>query len=350
MTHLLTSEIYKLMGSDGELYKDFNPEPFESIRIEKLDSNQRRQKTANILMSTYRFATLPNDKIYVYQNGIFTENSENIIKQATVYSMAVDYIREDYLNVLDRIKAQTSEDSSFFEASLNLIAVDNGIINLNTLRLEEYAEKSESHFLSKLPITFDDKSRWDEDDTKDWTRWRYAHSDDEENGTNIYSWIRGYAKCNPKTGQLIYEILPSRQAVKCFYEFLGYCLYRGYPIHKAFMFTGYGSNGKSTLLNLIRMFLGAINTCSISLQSLCEDRFSRAELYGKMLNYFADLKDIALTETGEFKALTGSDQISAEMKFKQKHVTFTNTTKFALAVTKYLKTRAMIPMLFGEDG
>ncbi len=61
-----------------------------------------------------------------------------------------------------------------------------------------------------------------------------------------------------------------------------------------------------------------------------------------MLNFFADLKDIALTETGEFKALTGGDQISAEMKFKQKRITFTNTTKFAFSCNK-------IPENKGDD-
>ena len=53
-----------------------------------------------------------------------------------------------------------------------------------------------------------------------------------------------------------------------------------------------------------------------------------------MLNYFADLQDFALTQTGIFKDLTGDDEISAEIKFKQKHITFNNTTKFAFSCNK----------------
>ena len=334
---------------------DFKPEFFELVKIEKLDVKEKRQKIVNTLMSRYNFVTLPNDDLYIYKNGIYTLYAEHIIKQAAVYSMGLDYSREDYLNVLDRIKAQTFNDNSFFDAPPNLIAVENGILNIKNSWVEEYSQKNKYHFLSKLAITFKDESNWAEDDTKEWSRNWSAHTNDEiftnlntenetwtDGGTDIDTWTKYYAKCNPKTGQLIYDILPSRQAVRFFYELLGYCLYRGYPIHKAFMFVGEGSNGKSTLLNLIKMFLGALNTCSISLQSLCEDRFSRAELYGKMLNFFADLKDFPLTETGEFKALTGNDQISAEIKFKQKHITFTNTAKFAFSCNK-------IPENKGDD-
>ncbi len=317
---------------------EFDPEFFEEIKYIKLDYKEKRQKIVNLLLSNYSFVTLPNDEIYVYSTGVYTQDAEHIIKQATVYSMGIDYSREDYLNVLDRLKAKTYKEFSFFDAPNNYIAVHNGILNIENDWLKEYSKENEEHFLSKLSIPYANNNERDDEELH-----ISAHIYDEDGITEVVdSWKRVYVKSNPQIGKLIYEILPSRQAVRCFYELLGYCLYRGYPIHKAFMFVGEGSNGKSTLLNLMKMFLGTENTSSIPLQCLCEDRFSRAELHGKMLNYFADLKDIALTETGEFKALTGGDQISAEMKFKQKRITFTNTAKFAFSCNK-------IPENKGDD-
>jgi P4 family phage/plasmid primase-like protien len=328
---------------------NFNPELFEEVKeSERLDYKKKRQEIINLLLTNYRFATLPNDKIYVYQDGIYTENVEKIIRQATVYAMGLDYSREDYANILDRIKAQTMEDTDFFDAPPNLIAVQNGILDIydnrtvNNMWVTEYSAKqpksiglgninSRYHFLNKLKASYDDRIFSD--------KYSWTHKGEEYNDPIE---TVAYTKSNPLTGQLIYEILPSRQAVRCFYELLGYVLYRGYPIHKAFMFVGEGSNGKSTLLNIIKDFIGQENTCSISLQSLCTDRFSKAELFGKKFNFLSDLKDMALTETGDFKALTGGDQISAEIKFTQKRLTFTNWAKFAFSANK-------IPENKGDD-
>ena len=103
-----------------EIYKklEFEPEFFEFLKYKKLDCKEKRQEIVNTLMSNYYFVTLPSDEIYIYTNGIYTLDAERIIKQATVFSMGIDYSREDYLNVLDRIKAVTFKDNSFFDAQI----------------------------------------------------------------------------------------------------------------------------------------------------------------------------------------------------------------------------------------
>lgn len=83
----------------------------------------------------------------------------------------------------------------------------------------------------------------------------------------------------------------------------------------AYLLTGDGANGKSTYISLITSLVGKINTTSISLQEIGEQRFAAIELYGKLMNLYADLPRTGLKETGKIKILTGGDYISVEKKF-----------------------------------
>jgi len=92
------------------------------------------------------------------------------------------------------------------------------------------------------------------------------------------------------------------------------------------MLVGSGANGKSTFIKLLKKFLGEKNCVAISLQQLTEDRFIKADLFGKLANLYADLSSNALKETGVFKILTGEDLVTADRKFKNPF-TFYNYAK-----------------------
>jgi len=141
----------------------------------------------------------------------------------------------------------------------------------------------------------------------------------------------------PKIKEFISEIVPESDILLT-QEMFGYCLYRDYSLDKAFLLIGEGSNGKSTLLNLLTKFLGKENVSSISLQDLDTNRFAIAELHGKLANIYADLPDLALNHTGKFKMLTGGDIISAERKFKG-HFTFVNYAKLIFSCNKVPESR-----------
>lgn len=104
--------------------------------------------------------------------------------------------------------------------------------------------------------------------------------------------------------------------VSVMWELIGYCLYRGYPFQKAALFLGDGANGKSTLLNALREFLGDDNISSVELQDLADNRFAAADMEGKLANIAADLSNSELEQTGTFKELTGGDKIRAERKYE----------------------------------
>lgn len=115
------------------------------------------------------------------------------------------------------------------------------------------------------------------------------------------------------------------------YELLGYCLYRGHPIHSAFFWVGSGRNGKGTTIRTAKKLIGPEGVCAINLDELTKNRFSRVELYRKTANLCGELPKERLLDTGFFKEATGEDQIDGEIKGVQKRISFTNYAKFVFS-------------------
>jgi P4 family phage/plasmid primase-like protien len=100
-------------------------------------------------------------------------------------------------------------------------------------------------------------------------------------------------------------------------EIMGYCLIQDIRFEKAVMLVGCGSNGKSVFLDTINSLLGADNIAHVPLQDLEENRFTIAELFGKLANIVADIDDRALKSSSKFKMLVSGDRLKAERKFAQ---------------------------------
>ena len=97
-------------------------------------------------------------------------------------------------------------------------------------------------------------------------------------------------------------------------ELFGYCLYKTAKFEKALLCIGEGDNGKGTFLKLFERFVGLKNASHVSLQDMNSDRFSIANLYGKLVNTFGDLPADKLKATGNFKMLVSGDIIRAQNK------------------------------------
>jgi P4 family phage/plasmid primase-like protien len=111
------------------------------------------------------------------------------------------------------------------------------------------------------------------------------------------------------------EVLPRETDRREVQKLFGYCFVSGHPYQVAHLFVGEGNNGKSTLISVLTALLGSENVSAETLQSLNENRFSSAKLFGKLLNAFADLPSNPLKQSSTFKTLTGGDQVRAELKF-----------------------------------
>ena len=146
-----------------------------------------------------------------------------------------------------------------------------------------------------------------------------------------------------RKSKFLNEVLPEitkddpRKAIRIL-EAFAWPLIPGYPIQKASVLYGNGSNGKSTILGVLIAFLGRENVSGISLQTLCENRFAVANLRGKLANVAGDVGSQALVNSSVFKNATGDDLMSGEIKGLQGEVQFWNQAKMIFGLNTIPRT------------
>ena len=99
-------------------------------------------------------------------------------------------------------------------------------------------------------------------------------------------------------------------------EMIGYTLFRRNTMQTAFILTGEGSNGKSTILNLIKKLLGKKNYTSLDLREM-EDTFKPAELSGKLANIGDDISAKYLDNSSAFKKVVTGESFMVQKKYAQ---------------------------------
>ena len=178
--------------------------------------------------------------------------------------------------LLNQVRLRTYRDYfEFAKESIELLPLENGILNLETLELLPYDGKH--LFLFKIPVRYDPR-----------------------------------ADC-PIFRRFLREILYPKD-VPLIEEMIGYCLWRDYYIKKGFMLVAEGNNGKSLLCAAVSAFLGIGNFSTESLTKLSESRFSTYWLRDRLANIYSDISNRAVKETGKFKMLTGDDWCDYEIK------------------------------------
>ena len=124
------------------------------------------------------------------------------------------------------------------------------------------------------------------------------------------------AKCAALDNMLLKVFCDDHELVKLFDEMMGYILLKNSPFETAFILYGDGSNGKSTILSLIKKFLGSSNYSCIPLE-LLSSRFYTAELEHKLANIGDDTNDVVIRDNGTLKQLISGQAIQVERKGKQ---------------------------------
>ena len=214
-------------------------------------------------------------EVFFYEGGYYHRGGENRIKTLVdqfLENLTAIHRKNEVLDYIRNIKYVKRCD---MEPPVNLINLKNGIYDLSADKLIPHDPKY--FFLNQIPV--------------------------EYNPT---------ADC-PKIKKFFSDVLYP-EYVPVMQESIGYCLYRDYIFHKAFMMLGGGRNGKGTTINLIHALLGKHNCSSQSLHNLIENRFAKSSLYGKLVNLGAEVSGRAISETADFKNLTGGEPITAERK------------------------------------
>ncbi len=279
---------YSSLGCDDDLIKQFCDKdncPICQKQAEKekgIDSPYFRKHTfipkrlADELMAEHTFIHTTG-QIYVYADGVYAPTGERFIKRMCREKLGEEARTNRISEVLAHISDMTYTDNDKLNTHQNLINLENGMYDW----IEKELLPHDPKYLStiRMPVEYNSE-----------------------------------ATC--QTVDYFLESTLPGDCIPVADELFGYCLIPYVRFEKAFMLTGIGANGKSTFLNLLEAFIGSDNVSQIPLQELDENRFKRADLFGKLVNLFADLDSRELQTSTYFKTVVSGDAIDAERKHK----------------------------------
>lgn len=218
-----------------------------------------------------------NQEIYKYNGKIYEETAKSYIESRINFYLddeTTDYRKRE---VISYMKGENIIPRETLDGANNLLPLENGIYDLEKKKLIEYSP--DYFFTHYLPVKY--------------------------NPT---------AKIN-KIQTFFEDILPL-DYIPVLQQFFGDCLLTDYRYKKAVLCAGPKNTGKSTLLNLLKKFLGEQNISHVSLYNLCMDKYATAELYKKRANIYAQIEAVTLTKINMFLMLTGMDAVRAREIYK----------------------------------
>jgi P4 family phage/plasmid primase-like protien len=214
---------------------------------------------------------------YDINKGVYIPNGKCLIEEQ-LKLLCPDISTHKVQEVIQKIRRRNPADRNDFDPNDDIINVRNGLLDVRTGELKNHTP----NYLSTIQLPL------------------------------VYNSSR---KC-PSILKFLTQVLHPQDIFTAM-EIIGYILLKSNKYEKAFMLFGSGDNGKSVFIKLVESFVGPQNTSHVTLQDLDGDRFSSADLYGKLVNTFADLQAHKLSSTGTFKTLVSGDSIRAQFKYGQ---------------------------------
>jgi P4 family phage/plasmid primase-like protien len=133
------------------------------------------------------------------------------------------------------------------------------------------------------------------------------------------------------------------ELVKILQEFMGYVIRGGeYKYHKALWLAGTGRNGKSTFLDLLKALIGDGNYSALSIKAISQDKFSSASLDGMIANFSEETSPEELSDSSQFKNLTGDGDVNAQKKYGDPYK-FRNRAKLIMTYNEVPELRDLSP-------
>lgn len=213
-----------------------------------------------------------HDRTYVYTDGYYQESDNTILaKMIELYPSITQKQRNE---VLTYIKIVTHVDEA--SQSDYWLNVKNGRLDLKHKRLYPHDPKFVD--FERINATYDPKIK------------------------------------DPAVDTILNRVFQNDpELIELFKEILGYSLLKNTRYQMAFFMTGSGSNGKSTILEMVKSLFSYKNTASLSLTDL-EDKFKVAELENKLINIGDDISNTPIKDTGKFKKLVSGQGVMVERK------------------------------------
>ena len=260
----------------GTICRDEAFKPDEVIAEQVAEAEKRSTfshiSVAEEIVSQHRLVKY-NGTIYEYADGYY-QPAEFLRK----------YVRETYRGAKNnQVNEVVSYISDMKEIRRGSIKLDPYIINLQNTRLNIRSGECLSFTpdiieFSRIPVVYDPS-----------------------------------AYCADLDKMLNRVFLGDREVINLFEEMLGAVLLKHNRYQKAFLFVGKGSNGKSTILDLIKTFLGASNYATLSLEEVT-GRFNKILLEHKSANIGDDIDNVTIRDTGTLKKMIAGNAITVEDK------------------------------------
>jgi len=238
------------------------------------------------------------ETLYFYKDGIY-EPAEQMIKSLLGKNLGAKATIHMVQEILEHLKWNSFIDREQFNKYNGYIPVENSLLNLETGERKDFTP--EEIFTFKIPMKYDKT-----------------------------------ADC-PKFKKWLSEV-QTPDNILTLQEYFGYCLIPELPFHISMWFIGGGRNGKGTLIRTLEDIVGKENCCYVPVGLLSGDRnFCEAEFYGKLVNISSEPSVKKEFETPIFQKLTGDDYVQAEVKLKQKRISFRSYAKFFIIGNRYPK-------------
>lgn len=225
------------------------------------------------LIEAYKIITV-NGQLYVYEDGYYQQD-EKIIERKMI-DLYPSIKQNQRSEVLAYIRIKTHINSADIKVSPYIINLKNTRLDIRTGKCLEFTPDAVE--FDRIPVTYDPS-----------------------------------AYCSDLDKMLNRVFLGDREVINLFEEMIGYCLIKSARYQKAFILVGSGSNGKSTVLDLLEEFLGPRNYSSLPLEKVT-DRFNMAELENRLANIGDDIDNVTIRDSGTLKKMISGESITVERK------------------------------------
>lgn len=265
-----------------------------------IKSSFQTDRLANELNTANKFIFVA-ERLWRYENGVFLEDGEQYIKQEAVKRLGRKWSSrasdETVRYIIDQAHVPQEQVNQITEYA----NCTNGMLHLPTMELKPHSPAYLS--LSQVPAQWEPAAKTSTID------------------------------------EFIAQVLPA-DAINAFWEFFGAAFITARYFPKNFLVLwGPGDSGKSKVIELMGRFFGKRNMRAVPFQTLADNKFAAASLYGKMVNLFSDLSQSEANNGDFIKTLTGDDPISGERKFKD-WFEFKNTARLAFSANHFPKVKS----------
>lgn len=254
----------------------FKPDDVIAEQIAKAEDKKvgfSHNEFGDLLIKEFKIIEV-NGILYVYEDGYY-QADDRIIENKMI-SLFPNILQRQRAEVLAYIRIKTHVNATDLRVNPYVINLKNTRLDLRSGKCLEF--KSDAIEFDRIPVTYDPS-----------------------------------AYCADLDKMLNRVFCGDREVINLFEEMIGAVLLKHNRYQKAFLFYGSGSNGKSTILDLIKTFLGPRNYSAIALEKVT-DRFNTAELENKLANIGDDVDNVTLKDTGTLKKLFSGNAIMVERK------------------------------------